>query len=45
METYDRNNMFFDAIVKRDKEEALAEAREDELPDLRMGLRQVEARQ
>ena len=45
METYDRNNMSYDAIVKRDKKEALAEAREDEYPDLRMGLRQVEARQ
>ena len=36
--------MSYDAVVKRDMEEALAEAREDELPDLRMGERQVYAK-
>ena len=44
METFDRNNMFYEAIAKRNKEEALAEACEDESPDLRMGERQVYAK-
>ena len=41
MEAYERNNMNFEAVVKRDLNEALEEAFGDEKPDMKMGKRQV----